>query len=320
MLKSFTELRHPPLPRLALCACLGLVLPAQAAAPVTEKESSGMTARLERLERLLQSQGLVDMLRQVQALQQQVNRLRGEVEVQNHTIEQMRERERALHADMDRRLQSLESGGTGVTEATEAGAGTGDPPLETLSGVPADEETPAGIKAESPLTLETVGLPAAVAGTAAAGTAAGSAAPAVLPDQDAAGPGGASEQADYNRAFWLLKQARHEEAITAFRDYRAAWPNGQFSDNAQYWLGEGYHATKNYAQALIEYQRMIAEFPDSQKITHALLKSGYCLQELGRTDEARTRLTDLVQRYPGTTAARLAEERLRTLAAAAPAP
>ena len=132
--------------------------------------------------------------------------------------------------------------------------------------------------------------------------------------------GGASDQADYDRAFWLLKQARHDEAIKAFRDYRAAWPKGRFSDNAQYWLGEGYHAVRNYDQALIEYQRLITEFPNSQKITHAMLKSGYCLQEIGRTDEARARLTDLAKRYPGTTAARLAEERLRTLAAAAPAP
>lgn len=337
MSKSFTDLPDR-LRFLALCACLALAWPAQAAAPVAEKDSTGLAARLDRIERLLQSQGLVDLMRQLQAQQQEISRLRGEVEVQGHTIEQMRERERALHADMDRRLQVLEPGGAEVATATEAG----EPPLESLSGVPADEDTPAGSEAESPLTLETVGLPAAgaaAAGATAAGTAAGSAAetagelasataatavaaaaPALATDADAMSAGGTSDQADYDRAFWLLKQARHDEAIKAFRDYRAAWPKGRFSDNAQYWLGEGYHAVRNYDQALIEYQRLITEFPNSQKITHAMLKSGYCLQEIGRTDEARARLTDLAKRYPGTTAARLAEERLRTLAAAAPAP
>jgi len=351
--KSFTDalMQHPVLHRpeelrrrllpLALCFGLGVIAPVQAAAPVTEKDSTGLAERMDRVERLLQSQGLVDLMRQLQAQQQEISRLRGELEVQGHALEQMRDRERALHADMDRRLQTLESGGTA------AGAANGEPPLESMSGVPADEDTPAGTRAESPLTLETEGIPAAAAGAAAAGTAAaigakgaGTALPAAaaagvgagaaaatavaaLPvaaaEADSTATGGATDQADYDRAFWLLKQARYEEAIKAFRDYRGKWPRGQFSDNAQYWLGEGYHALRNYEQALIEYERLIAEFPNSQKITHALLKSGYCLQEVGRSDEARARLTDLAKRYPGTTAARLAEERLRTMTSTTPA-
>lgn len=317
-----------------MLAGLALALPAQAAAPVTEKDSSGMAARVERLERLLQNQGLVDLLQQVQALQQEVNRLRGELDVQANTLEQMRERERALHADMDRRLQALESGGALATTETadpEAAAVTGEPPLESLAGVSPDEEATAGTEADSALTLETVAQPAAAAGVAAGSATAmapavaavpagGTAAPTpTAPPEAGAAVSGSTDQADYDRAFWLLKQARYEAAIPAFRKYRAAWPQGRNLDNAQYWLGEAYHATRDYDQALIEYERVISEFPQSQKITHALLKSGYCLQELGRTDEARTRLKNLVTRYPGTTAARLAEERLRTLAAA-PAP
>lgn len=347
--RSCTEALHRR--HAVLWACLALAMPVQAAAPVAEKDSSGLGTRVERLERLMQNQGLVDLLQQVQALQQEVNRLRGEVDVQAHTIGQMKERERALHADMDRRLQALESGGAAADSAAAGVEDTAtpvpaEPPLEPLAGVSPDTDVTAGTEADSALTVETLAAPVAVAaGAAAAGTAlvtgaaadsgaevatglapaaagaAGAAATgtaiAALPaatDTDAAS--GNSDQADYDRAFWLLKQARYEEAITAFRNYRAAWPRGRNADNAQYWLGEGYHATRNYAQALIEYERLVKEFPDSQKITHAMLKSGYCLQELGRTDEARARLRDLVTRYPGTTAARLAEERLRTLAAA----
>lgn len=329
-----------------LLAALVLALPARAAAPVTEKDSSGLAGRVERLERQLQNQGLVDLLQQVKALQQEVNRLRGELDVQNNTIAQMRERERALHADMDRRLQALESGGTAPAAETaepDTAAVVDAPPLESMAGVAPEDDATAGTEADSALTLETVALPAAAAATAAgsaadaaagavpappavavpaaaaaAGTALGAAAGAVPEATDAAGAAaaGSTDQADYDRAFWLLKQARYEEAIPAFRTYRAAWPRGRNSDNAQYWLGEAYHATRDYDQALIEYERVISEFPGSQKITHALLKSGYCLQELGRADEARARLRDLATRYPGTTAARLAEERLRTLAAA----
>jgi tol-pal system protein YbgF len=319
--RSCTSAGALPL-RAALCAALLLALQAQAAAPVTEKDSTGIAARLERLEGMMQNEGLIDLLRQVQSLQQEVNRLRGEVDVQAHAIEQMRERERALHADMDRRLHTLETGGAApAADATADAAGTigAEPPLETLSGVAPDADATAGTEADSALTVETVTAPAAAApaaGTAASGALA-AAAPAITAGAAAAD---STEQGDYDRGFWLLKQARHDEAITAFRNYRAAWPGGRNADNAQYWLGESYHALRQFDQALIEYERLIAEFPNSQKITHALLKSGYCLQELGRTDEARARLRDLAARYPGTTAARLAEERLRTLAAAASAP
>lgn len=323
---------------MALCASLGLAPAAHAAAPVREKDAIGLTERVERLERLLQNQGLLELLQQVQALQQDVNSLRGAVDVQTHALEQMRERERALHADMDRRLQALEPGTTTAPEPAAPDAGT-EPPLESLSAVRAEDDIPAGPEADTPLTVETVSAPAAAAGTAvaaadAAGRSAGAALSAaaatastgaaaagvVAPGTDPGAAAATADQADYERAFWLLKQARYDDAIQAFRAYRAAWPKGQYSDSAQYWLGEGYHAKNNYRQALIEYERLIGEFPNSQKITHALLKSGYCLQELGRPDDARARLNDLAQRYPGTTAARLAEERLRVMTAAGRAP
>jgi tol-pal system protein YbgF len=289
---------------------IAIAWPCPGAAPVKERDSTGVTERLERLERQMRNEGLMDLLQQVQALQQEVSRLRGELDVQANTLEQMRERERALHADMDRRLQALEPGtavdaDTAAPSTDEAPAGV--PPLEQMSGVPAEADAPAGPEADTPLSVETVGTQA----PAASGGTRGDEAPA---------SGTGTDQADYDQAFWLLKQARYDEAIRAFRGYRAAWPAGRYADSAQYWLGEGYYASRNFEQALIEYERVMTEFPESQKLTHALLKSAYCLQELGRHDEARKRLGDLVKGYPGTTAARLAEERLRTMAAAARAP
>jgi TolA-binding protein len=63
----------------------------------------------------------------------------------------------------------------------------------------------------------------------------------------------------------------------------------------------------------VEYQKLVANYPDSQKLTHSMLKIGYTYYELGQMDQARTVLEDLKTRYPGTTAARLAEERLQRM-------
>jgi TolA-binding protein len=51
-----------------------------------------------------------------------------------------------------------------------------------------------------------------------------------------------------------------------------------------------------------------------------MLKIGYSYYELGQLDQARAVLEDLRSRYPGTTAARLAEERIHILADATARP
>lgn len=67
--------------------------------------------RLERLERIVEGQGLVEMLDRVDALQRDVQRLQGLVEEQANTIEQMNRRQRELYLDLDRRLSAMERGG-----------------------------------------------------------------------------------------------------------------------------------------------------------------------------------------------------------------
>jgi len=339
-----------------------LATAAHAAAPVKEVDTTGLAGRVERIERLLDSRGLVEMLAQLEALQAEVNRLRGEVELQSHAIEELRKRERDLYSDLDSRLRRLEGG----VPPAESGAATaepaGGPPLETMSPVAVDEEVSASAiaEADSGLTVELVGPPPAPAATAPAPTAAttgaatgtagvGAAAtetavaPAPLPTTAAPTAGIATgpettavpvdaataapttsdplkARADYQQAFNLLKQSLYEQAIKAFHEFLATHPRSEYADDAQYWLGEAHYVNREFEPALAEYQKLVTGYPDSQKLTQALLKIGYSLQELGRVDEARAALQDLVQRYPGTSAARLAEERLATLAAAAAAP
>ncbi len=54
---------------------------------------------------------LVDLTLEMDALKEEVRRLRGQLEVQDHDIRRLREREREVFEDFDRRLRELESGG-----------------------------------------------------------------------------------------------------------------------------------------------------------------------------------------------------------------
>ena len=63
------------------------IFAANKAAPVSTPTSPEMEKRLANIERLLQSNGLLEMLQQIELLQQEIAKLRGEIEVNNHVIE-----------------------------------------------------------------------------------------------------------------------------------------------------------------------------------------------------------------------------------------
>jgi tol-pal system protein YbgF len=67
-----------------------------------------LNKRLTRLERLLESQTLGDMLLRIESLQQEVQQLRGRLEEQDHAMQSLQRRQRELYLDMDRRLSRLE--------------------------------------------------------------------------------------------------------------------------------------------------------------------------------------------------------------------
>lgn len=152
------------------------------------------------------------------------------------------------------------------------------------------------------LATSTVSGSAATAGA----TAAAAAAPAP-------GPASASEQESYNAAFNALKDGRYEPAAAAFDQFLQTYPGSNLADNAKYWYAETFYVRRQFAEALNIFQSVVKEYPNSRKTPDALLKIGYCNYELKQWQAARAALTDASQRFPDSTAARLAEQRLQKM-------
>lgn len=313
--------------------------------------------RLERIERALSNQGLLEMVQQIQSLEVEINRLRGEMEVRNHALEQLKKRQRDLYTDIDRRIQRLENP---LTAATGALAGEREPPLQTLSPFQGNEIT-GGQQAETPLTLELVDqvgqepvpgsagedvvpltVPPDQAAEQVPEPAAPASAPALeaalsempeeiaaeTPGQEAAASGTSGEvvaeapaaadpvlvEAAYRHAFNLLKQSLYERAIKAFREFLVRYPGTEYAGNAQFWLAEAYYVNSRFGQALVEYSTLVQRYPESPKLAQATLKAAFCQHELGQVEAARRQLDEIIQQYPGTTAASLAQDRLAQIA------
>lgn len=331
--------------------------------------------RLERIESALSNQGLLEMVQQIQSLEVEINRLRGEMEVQNHTLEQLKKRQRDLYTDIDRRIQRFERP---VTATIGAPAAEGEPPLQTLSPFEGTEVT-GGQQAETPLTLELVDQVGQEPAPGSAGEdivpltappeqpteplnapevagqqfegdglksvpgaepvfdpgVAGEAVTATqetefseTPGQESAASGTSGEvvaeapaavdpvliEAAYRHAFDLLKQSLYDPAIKAFREFLMRYPGTEYAGNAQFWLAEAYYVNSYFEQALVEYNALVQQYPESRKLLQATLKAAFCQHELGRIGPAKMQLDEIIQQYPGTTAASLAQDRLAQIA------
>jgi tol-pal system protein YbgF len=154
------------------------------------------------------------------------------------------------------------------------------------------------------LLIENGGVGVAAAGSAAAGSAA-------PPSETELRT--ADEASVYSDAFAALKAQRYDAAVKGFNLYLAKYPQGPRADNATYWLGESHYVSKDFDSALKAFQAVGQQFPDSRKAPDALLKVGYCQYELKAFKNARGTLNKVVADYPGTDAARLAEQRLTNM-------
>ena len=154
---------------------------------------------------------------------------------------------------------------------------------------------------------------AALEGGARAGPGVAESAGAAALVAGASGSSPLDAQSAYNAAFEKLKSGNYAEAIVAFQGFMNHYPSCELLDNAQYWSGEAYYVTRDYEHAAHAFSAVGERWPGSRKAPDALLKLGYTQFEQKHLSEARTTLKLVVERFPGTDAARLAQERLQKL-------
>ena len=80
-----------------------LVVVAATLLPLQPAEAASTRERLDNIERKLDSRGLLDMLNRIEQMQRDLQELRGEIELQTHTLKDMQRRSREQYLDIDRR-------------------------------------------------------------------------------------------------------------------------------------------------------------------------------------------------------------------------
>ncbi len=114
----------------------------------------------------------------------------------------------------------------------------------------------------------------------------------------------------YDDALKLLEKndtkGARDHLILLMKEY----PGFSYVDNAQFWIGETYYREKWYQKAILEYQKVIENYPKGGKVPAAYLKQGLAFFELKEPDNGRLILNQLIKKYPQSSEAATAKKKL----------
>lgn len=266
-----------------------------AADPATEQRLANIDGRLSRVEGVLDNQLLLEMLQRIESLQRELQAVRDATDMTGHELEGIKDRQRELYLDIDKRLRAMETAkpkATGGGAAPEAAAS--GPSGDTVSS---SGQWPPAVKRPDVVVRPDIPPPPVTP----------------VPPVAAAGESGELGSQPYQDAFDLLKTGRNDEAIAAFNQFLADYPQSEYAANAQYWLAEANYVSGDFERAAEEFNKVIARYPISAKVPDAKLKLGFTHYELQQWDQAQAVLSELSVQYPNTSVAQLAENRLQRM-------
>lgn len=220
-------------------------------------------------------QANLDLLNQLNALRSQVQDLQGTVEQLQHENEQLKQQAKDQYLDLDGRINRLEGG---AAPALPAASGNNAPAPATKPGAAATSERLPSVHGD-PGTLAATG----------------------------------DERTSYNVAFEALKNGKYDDASQLFLSFLQLYPNGVYTPNALYWLGESYYATRNFPLAEVQFRDLVNRYPTHDKASGGLLKLGLSQYGEGKAKDAQQTLQQVVSKYPGSDAARVAQDRLQSI-------
>jgi len=230
--------------------CVGLLGAVNVQAADASLANLSDTQRIQRMERLLSSDVLREQTQAMQSLREEIAALREQIEQQDYELESMKQRQRNLYIDMDRRINNVEAGSRNNTNVAA--------PVP-----PPNSATPAS----------TVPL---IAGADVDGQAAYSKAFALLKEGQygqsikafeafkASYPN--SKYAD-NAQYWLGEanyvSRDYKRALSDFQQLIAQYPDSSKNPGARLKIGYVYFELKNWSAARDALQQVITLYPGS---------------------------------------------------------
>jgi len=213
---------------------------------ITPQSDAGppIEARISKLERMVDGQGLADLLMRVQHLQEDVQRLRGDLEVQANELNGIKQRQRDLYLDIDRRLRQLE-----ISPGAAAPAGSVPAPAAASAAAPTNPEQEQTAYQKAFDLIKGGRYDDAVD---------------AFKDMLAAYPGGKlSDNAHYWMGEAHYAALRYRDAVNEFNKVITAYPQSSKVPDAMLKLAFSYYELGEWAKARASLEQLTAHYPQS---------------------------------------------------------
>lgn len=233
-------------------------------------------------------QNQLDALTQLEELRTEMQTLRGDLEVTQHELAQLKQQQRDYYDDLNQRLNELTKKDTVSASVSPAVV---NPPQATVVNT-------------------TNTTPDAYSGASGQPAQAPNIAPGAIVDTTTAEAAVVNANGDlpaYQVAYGFLQNKKYPEAVAAFNTYLSTYPQGEYVANVDYWLGEVYLIQHQYPKAEQAFSQVVNKYPSHQKAGDALLKLGYVYEANGDKQKALDTFLQVQQKYPNTTVAQLAQ-------------
>jgi tol-pal system protein YbgF len=281
--------------------------------PVIDNSSYQAGVAPQPVSRAPSNDAIIELMGRVEQLRNEVQTLRGQVEEQGHSIDELKRRQDNIYTDVDGRLQKLETGGA-------AAAGGVPPAVEPQPSEPLSEGNvpqaagPAEGQAESP-SQAAENIPEASGVTAEQQPAAE---PAESVESNAGAETAASLPSDddalYRDANDAVKNGKYDQALLLLNKLVSDFPTSKYAEDAYFRLGVlNYTIKRDAAASRAAFQYLIDNYPKGQKVSDAMLKLGFLEYDQHNSDKARELFKAVIAKYPGSSAATLANNKLQQM-------
>jgi tol-pal system protein YbgF len=206
--------------------------------------------RVQRIERVMTNNSLLELAQRIDRLQADVRSLRGEVELLQNQSEGGKAQSRTLYGDLEKRIAALETlGGVGAPAAP--GAGTALPPQGSNPGVVVSTASGEQALYDSAFNaLKGADYPKAIANFRSFLTA--------YPSS----PLASNAQYWLGEAFYVTRE--YDSAIQAFRKVATDWPDSRKAPDALVKVGFTQAAQGKNAEARATLEDVARRFPGSE--------------------------------------------------------
>ena len=229
-----------------------------------------------RIDSKADTKALLRLSEEIDKLRQDLAGLRGQLEVVSNDIANTQRRQKDFYTDLDQRINALDQKYAAVEGRQQA--------LENKQS--AVESKPAALGKSTDSTSESA-----------------------APTADERLP----EQKTYDVALGQFKSQNYRAAAQGFTDFLKRFPDSSNLAQAYFWLGSSHYALQDCVSAIPAFQTVVTRFTNSQRAPDAMLSLAECQTDMKDKAAARQTLTNLIKRFPASSAAKAGKERLAEL-------